>query len=129
MSRNRCAWWKVRPILSRGCISISSARDVLKILSRPRASRWLPETPRSADHSSHRYRPVQIDVLNEVQQPDPFLHGALKCFPPRNQARPAGALVDDGDFHPVGEIVLPRFAARIAEAGAAHVTAGALVAA
>src|SRR5439155_324704 len=78
--------------------------------------------------SSDRYGWMKIYVLDQVEQPDAFLHRALKRFAAGNQPRAAGALVDHRELRGVGEIVPARFAARIDETGAAHETVDDLVA-
>src|SRR5262245_60471935 len=46
----------------------------------------------------------EIDVLNRVQEGDPLLRRALEGFPPRDQPRSAGALVDDRGRHRFGQV-------------------------
>src|SRR5215831_1209518 len=58
--------------------------------------------------SGDRHVLAEVDVLDRVQQLDSILHRPLKRFPPRDEAHPAGPLVDHRGRHRLGEVVGPR---------------------
>ena len=47
---------------------------------------------------------VEVDVLDGVQQLDALGHRALERLAAGDEALPAGALVDDGGLHGVGQV-------------------------
>ena len=47
---------------------------------------------------------TEIDVLNVVEELDAFVHGALKCLAPRDEASASGAFVDYSGSHGFGVI-------------------------
>ena len=79
--------------------------------------------------SGDRDRAAQIDVLNRVQQADAFLHRALERLAAGDQPHAAGALVDHRGLDGFLQVALARrCAARVDQAGAAHVAVGDLIA-
>ena len=99
---------------------------------RPGSSRCRTPQPSLARQGGSRHATVtssrQVDVLDRVQQLDALGERPLERLAARDQARAAGALVDHGGSHGVGEVVRARRAARVDEPGAAHVAVGDLVA-
>jgi len=54
--------------------------------------------------SGDGYIGAEIDVLDVVEELDAFVHGALKCFAPRDEAGASGAFVDYSGSHGFGII-------------------------
>src|SRR5215211_7334830 len=64
---------------------------------------------------------VQVHVLDRVEQGHAVGHGPLERLAPADQARPAGALVDDGGADRLAQVALTRRgAAGVDEARAAE---------
>src|SRR4030095_13868312 len=72
---------------------------------------------------------TEVDILNGIQKLNAFVHGALEGLPAGDETGASCALVDDGGGHSFFEVVCSRGAARVDEAGAAHVAVGHLIAA
>ena len=51
---------------------------------------------------------VEVDVLDDVQEADAFVHGALESFAAADEAHAAGALVDDRRLHGFLQIAFAR---------------------
>src|SRR4051795_7172437 len=72
--------------------------------------------------SGHRDGVVEVDVLDGVQQRHALVHRALERLAAGDEAGAAGALVDHGGPHGLGEVGLPGGgAAGVDETGAAAV--------
>ena len=71
---------------------------------------------------------AQVDILDDVEELDAFLHGALEGLAAGDEAGTASALVDDGGGNGFFEVIGAGSAAAVDEAGAAHVAVGDLIA-
>jgi hypothetical protein len=72
-------------------------------------------------------RPIQVNVLNQVQKSYTVFHGPLERFTAGDKSRAAGALVDHRGENSFGEIVGAGGATGVNKAGTAHIAVQDLV--
>src|SRR5207245_2297196 len=71
---------------------------------------------------------AQVDILDDVEELDAFLHRALEGLAAGDEAGTASALVDDGGGNGFFEVIGAGGATAVDEASAAHVAVGDLIA-
>jgi len=75
----------------------------------PRPPAWA--TSLAPPRLRHCYRVVQVDVLDEVEEPHALRHRSLERLASRDEATASAALVQDSGTRGLGEVIVTRRAA------------------
>lgn len=77
--------------------------------TRPTTPAWA--TSLAPPRLRHCYRVVQVDVLDEVEEPHALRHRSLERLASRDEATASAALVQDSGTRGLGEVIVTRRAA------------------